>query len=70
MSQDLLTIDEDAEAMAQGWGLHHVYDLATSTWGIRILPVAMVGLVVNLAKANHPTPLKALRLMATKKAKK
>jgi len=69
MSHDLLTTAEDAEAQAQGWGLYYVYDTATSTWTVRILPVAMIGLVINLAKANHPTPLKALRLVA-KKAKK
>jgi len=70
MSYDLLTVAEDAEAKAQGWGLYHVYDSATSTWAIRILPAHLLGLVVNLAKANHPTPLKALRLVAKQKAPK
>ena len=70
MAYDLLTVNEDAEAAQQGWGLYHVYDSATSTWAIRILPAAMLGLVVNLAKANHPLPLKALRLVAKQKAPK
>lgn len=60
---DLLTADEDKLAAAQGWGLYHVYDLATTQWVIRILPAEAAPNVVNLARANHPLPLKALRLM-------
>lgn len=60
---DLLTIEEDKEAAKNGWGLHHVFDLATDRWQISILPAEAAGLVVNLARNNHPLPLKALRLM-------
>lgn len=67
--QDLLTIEEDKEAAKQGWGIHHVYEMETDRWSIRILPVDMAGLVVNLARANHPLPLKALRLMSNYKGK-
>lgn len=63
MAHDLLTLTEDAEAAKQGWGLHHVYELEAQRWSIRILPAEAGPAVVNLARANHPLPLKALRLM-------
>jgi hypothetical protein len=66
---DLLTIEEDKVAAAQGWGLHHVYDMAVDQWVIRILPAQATEAVINLARANHPLPLKALRLMTHYKGK-
>lgn len=66
MSNDLLTPAESAEAAAQGWGIHHVFDLATSSWSIRILPTDKVTLVVNLARSANATALKALRLLVVK----
>lgn len=66
---DLLTADEDRQAAAQGWGLHHVYDMAVNQWVIRILPAEATTYVVNLAKANQPLPLKALQLMTHYKGK-
>ena len=69
MAHDLLTKEEDAIAAQQGWGLYHVYDMAVSQWVIRILPAEAATLVVNLAKNNHPLPLKALRLMTHYKGK-
>ena len=67
---DLLTIEEDKLAAAQGWGLHHVYEMEARSWTIRILPAKAAGLVVNLARNNHPLPLKALRLMSNYKGPK
>ena len=60
---DLLTIEEDAEAAAQGWGLHHVYELELKQWVVRILPAEATPHVVTLARNNQVLPLKALRLM-------
>jgi hypothetical protein len=60
---DLLTKEEDVVAAAQGWGLYHVYDLNTSAWHVSVLPSQAQQHVVNLAKANHPLPQKALRLI-------
>jgi hypothetical protein len=60
---NLFTVEEDKLAASQGWGLHHVYDLKSCAWSVRILPAHMAGLVLNLAKANQPLPLKALRLI-------
>ncbi len=57
---DLLTIEEDAAAAEQGWGLYHVYD---AKWVIRILPTTANELVVNLAKQGQRIPIKALRLL-------
>jgi hypothetical protein len=59
-----MTIEEDKVAAAQGWELCHVYEMHEDKWKICILPPTMTGLVVNLAKANHPLPLKALRLIS------
>lgn len=66
---DLLTIEEDKVAASQGWGLYHVYDMAVNQWVIRILPAETAPQVVNLARNNHPLPLKALRLMTHYKGK-
>lgn len=60
---DLLTIEEVKEAQSQGWGLHHVYDLNTRAWSVRILPTPMALIVVNLARANQPLAQKALRII-------
>lgn len=67
---DLLTLEEDKLAAAQGWGLHHVYEMEARNWTIRILPTEAVPHVVNLARANHPLPLKALGLMTQYKGKR
>lgn len=69
MAHDLLTAEEDKLAAAQGWGLHHVYDMAVNQWVIRILPAAATDSVINLAKLNQPIPLKALKLMMHYKGK-
>lgn len=69
MAHDLLTLAEDAEAAKQGWGLHHVYEMEVRQWVIRILPPEAAPHVVTLARANHPLPLKALRLMTNYKGK-
>ena len=66
---DLLTVEEDKEAAKQGWGLHHVYELEAQRWSIRILPAEAAPHVVNLARANHPLPLKALGLMSNYRGK-
>lgn len=60
---DLLTIEEAKEAAALGWGLHHVYDMNTRVWSVRILPTPMALVVVNLARANQPLAQKALRII-------
>ena len=60
---DLLTLEEDQIAAAQGWGLHHVYELELKQWVIRILPATAATHVVTLARNNQALPLKALRLM-------
>jgi hypothetical protein len=66
---DLLTIEEDKQAAAQGWGVHHVYDLDTKQWGIRILPAEAATQVVNMARAGQALSLKAIRLMTNYKGK-
>ena len=66
---DLLTIEEDKIAAAQGWGLYHVYDMVVNQWVIRILPAEAATAVVALARNNQPLPLKALRLMTHYKGK-
>ena len=66
---DLLTAEEDRQAAAQGWGLHHVYEMEHRQWVIRILPAEATEGVINLARNNHPLPLKALRLMTHYKGK-
>lgn len=66
---DLLSIEEDAIAAQQGWGLHHVYEMENRQWVIRILPAQATEAVINLARNNHPLPLKALRLMTHYKGK-
>ena len=66
---DLLTTEEDQEAAKQGWGLHHVYEMEAKRWSIRILPAEAASHVVNLARANHPLPLKALGLMSNYRGK-
>ena len=66
---DLLSIEEDKQAAAQGWGLHHVYDMAVNQWGIRILPAEAATQVVNMARAGQALPLKAIRLMTNYKGK-
>lgn len=60
---NLLTVEEDAQAAAQGWGLHHVYDLATHKWGARVLPAQAAPHVMHLARANHALPLKAMKII-------
>lgn len=64
---DLLTVEETAQAAAQGWGLHHVYDLDTKLWRVMVLasPSAEAGsqFVVAQAKAGSPLAQKALRLV-------
>lgn len=67
--QDLLTIEEDKEAAKQGWGIHHVYEMETDRWSIRILPAERAPAVVGMARANQPLALKALGLMSNYKGK-
>lgn len=60
---DLFDVEETKAAAAQGWGIHHVYDLQTCAWSVRILPAPAAVHVVNLARANQPLAQKALRLI-------
>lgn len=60
---DLLTKDERAAAANLGWDVHHVYELETRKWGIRILPTTSLGHVINLAKLGNPLATKALKLV-------
>lgn len=69
---DLLTVEEDKVAAAQGWGIFHVYD--HPRWGIRILSQGLMpphnnseaagAHVVALARSGQPTAQKALKLLA------
>ena len=73
MAFDLMTPDEDKAAASQGWGLHHVFDLDTSKWVIRVLSQGLsephnhsegASLhVVNLARQGQPVAQKALKLL-------
>lgn len=60
---DLLSVEEDKAAAAQGWGIHHVYELEAQKWVVRVLPVEAAPVVVNLAKAGDRLALKALRIL-------
>lgn len=60
---DLLSAEEDKAAAAQGWGIHHVYELEAQKWVVRVLPVEAAPVVVNLAKAGDRLALKALRIL-------
>ena len=70
---DLMTTEEDKVAASQGWGLHHVYDLDTSAWVIKVLSQGLnpphnnsdgAGIhVVALARAGQPVAQKALKLL-------
>ena len=64
---DLLTIEEDKEAAAQGWSLAHVYDLATARWRVMVLGMpsaeAVGQQVVALARMGNPVAQKALGLV-------
>ena len=61
---DLLTVEEDKAAAAQGWVLAHVYDMEVKQWVVRILPATAVPQVVALAKTGNALALKALRILA------
>lgn len=61
---DLFTREEDAAALKQGWGLHHVYDMASSKWRVQILPVKRVPAVINSARIGDKLCLRALHLIA------
>ena len=64
---ELLTIGEAEAARAQGWGLHHVFDLSLARWRVMVLasPSAEMGsqFVINQAKQGSALALKALRLV-------
>lgn len=60
---DLLTKDERAIATKLGWDVHHVFDLETQKWCVRILPTTSLGGVIHLAKTGNPLATKALRLV-------
>lgn len=60
---DLLTIEEDKLAAAQGWALCHVYDMAVDQWVIRVLPVTAQPNIIILAKAGDSLAVKALRIL-------
>lgn len=64
---ELLTTDETEAARAQGWGLHHVYDLKQARWSVMVLamPSADAGsrYVVAQAEAGSALAKKALRLI-------
>lgn len=64
---DLLTIEEDAEASRQGWGVYYVYDLATNRWCIQFCgsPNAekATRFVVNQAHEGNALARKALQLI-------
>jgi len=63
---DLLTLKEDAQAKAQGWGLYHVYDAGKGLWHVGILPRDAAPKVIELAKNRDELAIKALRLIAHK----
>lgn len=64
---DLLTIEEDAAAAAQGWTLNHVYDLEAARWRVMTLgsPHAEAAgqFVVNRARMGDALAQKALGLV-------
>lgn len=64
---ELLTILESTEAAAQGWSLHHVYDLGTSRWRVMVLgsPSAEVAgqRVIAAARMGNQLAQKALSLV-------
>ena len=71
---DLLTIEETAEAADQGWLLQHVYDQGLKRWAVMVLPLqfgtahlptadAAGAFVVALARQGHTLAIKALRLV-------
>lgn len=59
----LLTKEESLVAFAQGWSVHHVYELEAQKWVIRILPSDAAAGVVNLARQGNMLATKALRLV-------
>ena len=71
---DLLTVEEDKQAAAEGWRVGYVYDLKTDRWTVQIFPLAfvkpfafadaMAAHVVGLARMGHPIALKAVRFVA------
>jgi hypothetical protein len=64
---ELLTKEEDAQALAQGWSLCWVYDLTTTKWAAQVwaMPSSeQAGLfVVNRARMGDALCIKALRLI-------
>lgn len=60
---DLLTIEEDKVAAAQGWGVYHIYDMAVDQWAVRVLPVTAQPNIIILAKQGNSLAVKALRLV-------
>ena len=63
----LLTREETTHAASMGWGVHHVYDLASSRWRVMILggndSVQAGRLVVQLARGGNTLAQKALGLV-------
>lgn len=66
-TKELLTIDEDKAAAAQGWSLNHVFDLELDKWRVMVLghPSAEIAgqAVVHLARQGSPLAQKALGLI-------
>jgi hypothetical protein len=68
---DLLSIEEDKLAAAQGWGVFYVYDLSIAKYSVRILALSLphphseaAGIfVVGRARFGDPLAQKALKLL-------
>ena len=68
---DLFTVEENKEAAKQGWGLSHVFDLATDKWRAQIITLnplwphceAASTHVINQARMGGALAQKALSLV-------
>lgn len=64
---DLLTIEEDKAAAAQGWSVEYVYDLGTDRWIVAITgsptPHTALQGVYTRARQGDSLAIKALKLV-------
>ena len=66
---DLLSTEESVVAAAQGWALHHVYDLNSSRWKVQALGIKTPAgpetwaLLVGLARQGAQPATRALQLI-------
>ncbi len=70
---DLLSIEEDTRAAAQGWCIEYVFDCKSDRLNVVILPInfvkplhnsyAAAALVVSQARDGNALAVKALRLL-------